>query len=667
MALEMRKTTCVMDCPDTCALDVRVHDGKVIQISGGTENPDTAGFICTKVSRFAQRLYHDDRLLYPLRRAGDKGSGTFTRISWDDAIGEIVARFSEVRDRWGGEAILPYHYGGSNGLLTDELIDHAFFARLGASRLAKTICAAPSGAVATGMYGKMAGVAFPDYPQAKCIIVWGANPKASNIHLVPYLRQAKENGAFIAVVDPMKNFSAREADLHLPIFPGSDLPVALAMIHFWAEQGLLDTAFLQNHTTGADKLLAAASTWNVAQAAEAARVPAQAIQELAERFAEATPAVIRCGWGVERNRNGGQALAAIMAIPALLGKFGVRGGGYTMSNSGAVPFKAASVTGDLRWQTRSINMTQLGQVLTGDLQPPIKAMIVYNCNPLATVPNQNLLLRGLARDDLFTVVFEQVMTDTAAYADILLPATTFLEHYDLRRGYGSYVIGGIAPVIRPLGEAKSNIEVFAALGRAFFGQVEPFNRSETELLAQISQNLPVENGPVNGTELAQGGVRPVKFAGENPVQFKTVFPRTGDGKANLAPACLGANPFSFEPVPVSKYPLALISPSTSKMISSTFGEFNYPELEMLIHPRDAARRRVANGDLVRVFNELGEVVCRARVSDRVRDGVVSMPKGAWRKSSANGMTSTALCPDTVNEVAGGACFNDARVEVEKAG
>ncbi len=665
MTTQIVRTTCTMDCPDTCGLEVTVTDGIIDRIRGTKDHPTTNGFICDKISRFDRRVYHEDRLLYPMRRTGPKGTGAFVRISWNEAIAEITTRFRSIIQQWGGEAILPYHYGGSNGLLGDSFLDNFYFATLGASRMAKTLCAAPSTEVAMGMYGRIPGVAFEDYPLAKCIILWGANPKASNIHLVPLLRQAKKTGAFIALVNPLQTFSSQEVDLHLPVFPGTDLPVALAMIRLWKEAGQLDLAFLDQHADGITPLLQQAEEWSVERAAAEARVKPHDIHTLAQVYAAATPAVIRSGWGVERNRNGGQALAAILAMPALLGKFGVRGGGYTMSNSGAAPLDTSKIFGSVPWQTRIINQTQLGAALTDTLRPPIKGLFVYNCNPAVTAPDQHAVLRGLTREDLFTVVFEQVLTDTAQYADILLPAVTFVEQYEIRRSYGSYVVGGAQPVISPRGEAKANEAVFAALGRAMGWQHEPFFWHTETCMQKVAETIKLDRQVADLSLLTNGGLQRYDFPGPTPIQFETVFPRTPDGKIHLTPAALGKSPFRYQPVKNEEYPLALISPSNTKMITSTLGEFNYPKLWLTIHPYDAAARQIVDGDIVRVWNELGEVVCWAKVSPRVREGVVSLPKGAWRKSSLNGFTSTALCPADINEVGGGACFNDARVEVEK--
>ncbi len=674
MATTVVSTTCTMDCPDACALQVTVTGGRIAKISGGTESsnghPNTNGYICDKIQRFDRRVYHADRLLYPMRRSGPKGSGRFTRITWDEAFSEIVARFQDVIARYGAEAILPYHYGGSNGMLGNGFLDSFFFARLGASQLARTLCAAPASEVSMGMYGKMPGVAYEDYPAAKCIIIWGANPKVANIHLMPYLRQAKRNGAFITSVNPVDNFSAQEIDLHIPVYPGADLPLALAMINYWRENGQLANDFLAAHTDGAETLLEEAARWPIERAAAAARVNASDIVTLARRYAELSPAVVRVGWGPERNLNGGQAIAAIMAMPALMGKFGLRGGGYTFSNSGAAKIDTKQIFGDVPWTTRTINMSRIGQVLMDDpgdrISPPIRAMFVYNVNPVATAPDQNRVIAGFSREEVFTVVHEQVMTDTCLYADILLPSVTFFEQYEIKRGYGSYIVVGVQPVIEPCGEARSNEQVFAELGRRMGFRDEPFTWDTETCMKKVAESFVMHGRPADPAPLFSGQAQTYDFPGKTPTQFGNAMPQNAERKAHLTPAGLGPHPYEYHPVESAEYPLALISPSNSKMISSTMGEFNYPELFVTLNPADAASRRILEGSLVRVFNELGEVVCRANLSERLRAGVAAIPKGAWRKSSRNGQTSNALSPAHVNVVAGGACYNDARVQVELA-
>ena len=683
--MKLVSTTCPMDCPDTCALEVEVEESggsagadRVVAIGGAADHPTTRGFICSKVSKFHQRLEHPDRLLHPMRRVGAKGEGRFETITWDDAVEEVTGRFRRIAEEWGPEAILPFNYGGSNGLLSDGFTDDLFFARLGASRIAKTLCAAPSTAVARGMYGAMPGVAHEDYARAEAIVIWGANPKVSHIHLVPFLKQARADGAFLAVVDPQRHFSEGEVDLHLPVRPGTDLPVALALIHRWHQEGRFDDDFLARRAVGLAPLLERAADWPLGRAAAEAGVPEADLARLADAWAGASPAVVRTGWGLERNRNGGQAMAAILAIPALLGKFGVRGGGYTMSNSGAAKLDKAAVLGDTRSASRVVNMTRLGAWIDPAREPegeppdpPVKALFVYNCNPLATVPDQASVEAGLAREDLYTVVFEQVMTDTAHYADLLLPAATFLEQWEIKKSYGSYVIGGIRPAVARRGEARPNVEVFAELGRAMGFGDEAFTWDEETAFERAAAHLTYNGRPVDVDALREGRwVRP-DFPGENPVMFDTVEPGTPDGKVHLTPDCLGPEPYAYQPVDEAMGPrgasLALVSPGSHRMITSTMGEYNFDELTVTLHPDDAARRGIESGDRVRVWNALGSVTCPARTSDTVRPGVAVMPKGAWRRTTPSGTTSTSLVPDHVNVVAGGACFNDARVEVARVG
>ena len=663
MPTAVKTTTCPLDCPDACALDVEVTDGRVTRIGAAAGSDYTAGFICGKVATSPKRLYHAERILHPLRRVGPRGEGGFERISWDEAIETIAGNLRAVAERWGGEAILPFHYGGSNGLLTDELLDFLFFSRLGASRLAKTICALPATEVARGMYGKMPGVAFSDYPHARAIVVWGANPRGSNIHLVPHLREARRRGAWVAQVDPRRTLAEDELDLHLPVLPGQDLPLALALIRRWHEHGQLDRRFLGEHADGLDPLLDQACEWPIERAARVCGIAPEAIVELADRLADSEPALVRCGWGPERNRNGAQAIAAILAIPSLLGKFGVRGGGYTLSNSGAVGFDRDAVIGPIDWRTRNLNMSQLGRLLDGDLDPPIKALFVYNANPAATVPDQRQVLRGLAREDLFTVVHDQVMTDTARLADIVLPAVTFLEGHDLRAGYGNYMLGGIVPVVEPAGEAISNMRLFSRLGRAMGFDDAAFRLSDDELLRRATAAVTLPGAETDVDRVAAGGQQTYGFDGAPPVQMKTSPPLTADGRIHLTPPVLGDAPYRWLP-PDDDWPLALVSPAGARLTNSTFGESNLRTLAITLHPDDAAGRGLAAGDRVRVRNQRGEVHCLLETSDALRPGVAAMPKGAWARSSINGLTATALCPDDGQVVGGAACFNDARVEVE---
>ena len=660
----MKATTiCPLDCPDGCSLEVTVEDGRIASIDGSHANPVTDGYICAKVRRFPERVYGPDRLTYPAIRKGPKGRASFQRVSWDEALATIAERLLETRREFGGEAILPYSYGGSNGMLTQDTSDATLFRRLGASRLARTVCAAPTGAANLAMYGKMPSVSYHDFAEARLIIIWGANPTASGLHLVPHIREAQRRGATLVVVDPRTTALARQADIHLTVRPGTDLPVALAIHRHLFEAGHADEAFLHSHAHGAEQLRERARAWTFERAAAEADVPVGTLRRVAELYASTRPAIIRCGYGQERNRNGGSASLAILALPAVGGKFGERGGGYMMSNSASWGITNTWM-GAAEPPTRTINMNQLGRVLL-EGHPPIKALFVYNSNPAVTTPDQRRVLRGLEREDLFTVVFEQVMTDTARYADVLLPNTTFLEAYDLVKSYGPWTLGLGRPVIEPIGESRCNADVFGELLDLAGLRDASDPRGELEEMLNVLGRLP---GTI-GEEVRDSGTAKPPFDGR-PIQFRDVYPRTSDQKIDLYPAALAneatAGLYVYQPDPATgEFPLALISPASEKTISSTLAEIPRPEVRLLMHRDDAVDRGIAEGDEIRVFNTLGEVRCKAALGGWIRRGTVSLPKGIWRKHTANGYTGTALVPDTLTDVGGGACFNDARVQVSR--
>ncbi|MGE0444131.1 MAG: molybdopterin-dependent oxidoreductase, partial [Vicinamibacterales bacterium] len=633
-------TACPLDCPDSCSLDVTVQDGRITAVDGSDANPVTGGFICAKVRRFPERIYGADRLLYPAVRKGPKGLGQFERVSWDDALALVAERMRDARERLGGEAILPFSYGGSNGILTQDTSDATLFRRLGASRLARTVCAAPTGAANLALYGKMPSVTYEDFPEAKLIILWGVNPSATGIHIIPYIRDAQRRGAALIVIDPRTTPLAKQADVHLAVKPGTDLPVALAIHRHLFESGGADTAFLAQHATGAERLREKARAWTFERAADVAGVSAEALASVAHLYAERSPALVRCGWGQERNRNGGSASMAILALPAVGGKFGVRGGGYAMSNSASWGITRPWIRAD-EPQTRTVNMNHLGRALTEYQDPPVSMLFVYNCNPAVTMPDQQRVLKGLERDDLFTVVFEQVMTDTARYADVILPNATFMEGYDLARSYGTLSLRLGQPVIEPVGESRSNADVFGELvDRVGLG--EPGDaRGDLEEMLGVLDALP---GTL-GQELRDHGVATPPWGGR-PVQFADVWPLTADRKVHLFPEALDAQApaglYAFQPDPATvDYPLALISPASERSISSTLAELPRPDVRLLMHPDDAATRGLTDGDAVRIFNALGEVRCNLQIGTWIRPGTVSLPKGLWRRHTANGYTGTS--------------------------
>jgi anaerobic selenocysteine-containing dehydrogenase len=664
------ESACPLDCPDACSLDVTVAGGRVVAVGGSEKNPVTHGFICAKVRRYPEHMYGEARILHPGIRTGKKGEGAFRRASWDEALGLVAERMKAVRDARGGEGILPVSYGGSNGYLSQDTTDARLFYRLGASRLLRTVCAAPTASAARGLYGKMPGIAYQDYASAKLVLVWGMNPSVSGIHLVPYIQEAQKRDARLVIVDPRRTRLAQGADLHLALRPGTDLPLALAMIRWLFAQGRADREFLARETHGSEELERRAQPWTIERAAAECGIPAADIETLARLYADASPAALRCGWGPERNRNGGSAIAAILALPAVAGKFGVRGGGYTLSNSGAwreIDGLAGAAASEP--STREVNMNRLGAALAEKGPGSVDLLFVYNANPLMTLPEQERIRAGLERQDLFTVVFDPVMTDTARYADVVLPAATFLERTELSRGYGAFVLQKADAVVAPAGEARPNHAVFAELchrtGVARPGEPESAEELSKAFLASSPRGSELTR------ELDRNGIA-FLAEGVAPVQFVDVFPRTSDRKIDLVPESLDREAphglYHYEPDPAgSRFPLALISPATDRTISSTLGELHRAAVPVTIHPDDALSRGLQDGDRVRVYNDLGSVRCRARVDPDVRPGVVFLPKGLWSHNTESGTTANALSPDTLTDLGGGACFNDARVEVERLG
>jgi anaerobic selenocysteine-containing dehydrogenase len=644
---------------------VTVRGGRVVKIDGSTENHITDGYICAKVRRFPERVYGDDRLLYPAVRRGAKGSGLFQRVSWDAALDLVASKMADARSGAGAETILPLCYGGSNGFLTQDYADAILFRRLGTSRLLRTVCAAPTGAANMGLYGKMASVSYEDYPDARMVIVWGVNPGVSGIHLMPFLKQARDNGAFLVVIDPRATTVARQADLHLAVRPGTDLAVALSIHRYLFEESQASQAFLDEHSRGASELREKAKPWTFERAAEESGITAGQLREVAERYARTSPALVKCGWGLERNRNGGSAAAAILALPAVAGKFGVRGGGYSMSNSASWGIERTWLA-DAEPPTRAINMNKIGRILTEPEGAPVNVLFVYNCNPVAILPDQRRVIRGFEREDLFTVVFDQVLTDTAAYADVVLPATTFLEHYDFAKGYGPVTLQLGKPVIDTVGESRSNTDVFMDLARRLDLTTDGDPEDDLDAMLSVLAHLPE---PV-ADDLRSNWKATHPPNGGRPVQFVDVFPNTPDRKVDLFPAALDKQApqglYGYQADPgTAEFPLALISPASDRTISSTLGELPRPEVQLEMNPADADARSIEDGDKIRVFNPLGEMHITAKLTHLVRPGTVSMPKGVWRRHTGNGYTSNALAPDSLSDLGGGACFNDARVDVAK--
>ncbi|MEX1024691.1 MAG: molybdopterin-dependent oxidoreductase [Planctomycetota bacterium] len=658
-APDVRSTYCTLDCPDTCGLLVTVEDGRVTRIQGDRRLPLTAGFVCEKVGSFAEQVESQERVRVPRLRRGAKGQGRFRDASWEEALELVATRLGAVAREHGGEAIVPLAYGGSNGLLTDGATDEILWRGLGASRVARTICAVPTTLAARHMYGGMRGVAFEDYERAGLIVLWGVNPAATGIHLVPILKRARERGAQLVVVDPRRTQLARRAELHVQLRPASDLALALGVARALFHGGHADEAFLAEHVAEVELFRERAERWTPDLVLERTGLRAATFDRFVELYATLDPAVIRAGWGLERNRHGGSAVCAVLALPAVAGKFRTRGGGYTLSQGGEWSF--AAPTDRPKARSRVINMNRIGRALV-DGEPPVRALFVYNMNPAMTVPDAERFRRGLEREDLFTVVLDPILTDTARYADVVLPATTFFEHRDLRKSYGTGALVRSLPVIEPVGDSRSNQAVFGALAErlGFVERAPTDDELEARLLAQY---------PGARTQLDEG--EPAwTTGGPAPAPFHDAFPPTPDGRVHLVPAALEAESryeelYTWVELPSdARFPLTLLSPAEATRISSTFGQRYREEVALALHADDLAARGLVEGDAVRVFNELGEVWTTVREGPHLMPGTVELPKGLWAHNTANGRTSNALVPDHLSDLGGGACFNDARVEVE---
>ena len=672
MATIERSSVCPLDCPDTCSLTVTVKDDRIVAIRGSDANPYTAGVLCAKVPAAYPAFVHGERRLRtPLKRTGPRGGRDFARISWDEALDAIHARFSAVIAAHGPQAILPLNYSGPHGLLAGGSMDLRFFHRLGATLLdRRPLCGGIRTEAYLGTFGPAPGMRPEQVEDARLVIAWGNNVTWSNLHLMPIINRARRQGARLVVVDPRRTPVARQADLHIALRPGTDVVLAWAVAADLERRNALARDFIARHVEGFEEFMALARLWTVPRAAEVCHVPEEQIRTLAEWYATISPAAISVGNGLERNQNGGSGIRAVFALPALAGKFGVRGGGVVNGAGYAFPKTPARLgRPDLvPPNTRTLNIIDIGaHLLNPDLAPPIKAVFIYNHNPVIVHPDQNRLRRGLAREDLFIVGADVAMTDSMRYSDIVLPAASHFEHPEIFAAYGQHWLQRADRVIPPQGEALPNTEMFRRLA-ARFGFDDPiFHASDAELMDDALDPADARLGGFRPSQVPTDRALAMTADGEEFVLFRNVHPATASGKIELASPYLenkyGARLPSWRPVD-SRYPLVLISPASDKLITSTFGGVNgraaFP-LEM--HPEDAAARGLRDGARVRVWNDLGEVRLTVRVTDTVPRGVVCTLKGAWLDSSDNGQTISALCPAHHGDVSEGACFNDARVEV----
>ena len=679
---EVRKSVCALDCPDACSVLVTVEDGRATRLRGNPEHPVTRGFLCGKVARYLEREYAPGRLLHPLRRCGDKGAGRFAQVTWDEALDEIAARLKAVAAEFGPEAILPYSYAGTMGFLQGAGMDRRFFHRLGASRLDRTICSAAGSAGLIEALGFRYGTEPEQFRHAKLILAWGANVLGTNVHLWPFIVEARRNGAKFYTIDPRRNRTGAAADKHFFINPGSDTALALGMMHVITGEKLFDADYIARHTAGFAELAERVKEYPPARAAALTGIAPEEIVALAREYATTRPAVIRLNLGVQRSERGGMAVRAIALLPVLTGSWKEVGGGLQLSTSQAFHMNRAGLERpDLQFralgrEARLLNMSLLGRALNEVQAPPVKALVVYNSNPAAVVPNQNAVRRGLLRDDLFTVVLEQFQNDTADYADFVLPATTFLEHTDVYLAYGHYYLQLARPALAPPGEARSNVAVFRSLAARMGFDDACFGDSEDDMIRALLES---EHAFVRGItleELERDHFVRLRVApnGAPFLPFANGGFGTASGKCEFRAGSLDYVPPVEsrwgDPGLRARFPLELISPKHDDSMNSTFGnrtENDFATSVLHMDVADAAARGIASGDQVRVYNDRGACLLRAQVDGAVRPGVVCAPSVRWAKSAPDRRSVNALTSERLTDLGGGPTFYSCLVEVEKSG
>ncbi|HTP87184.1 MAG TPA: molybdopterin-dependent oxidoreductase [Bryobacteraceae bacterium] len=675
--MTVRHSVCALDCPDTCSLLINVENGVGSRLRGDPDHPVTRGFLCGKVARYLEREYSPDRLLYPRRRVGAKGEGRFERISWDEALDTIAARLRAAAAEFGPESVLPYSYAGTMGLLNGSGMDRRFFHRLGASRLERTICSEAGCAGLTASTGFRYGTEPEQIVNAKLIVAWGANILGTNVHYWPFVVEARRRGAKFYVIDPVVNRTGRAADKVFAINPGSDMALALGLMHVIFAEGLADSEYVAAHTTGAEELGEHVRAYTPDRVEALTGIPREDVAALAREYATTRPAYIRLNYGVQRSERGGRAVQAIAYLPALTGSWKDVGGGLTLStsqafrlNKNALGMPELQFASPLRREARAVNMSELGRALTALDDPPVKALVVYNSNPASIAPNQNLVRRGLRREDLFTVVLEQFLTDTAKHADIVLPVTTFLEHTDLYLAYGHYYLQLARPALPAAGEAKPNVEVFRLLAQRLGFDEPGFRASEDDMIrALLASDHPFLQGitleQLDREHFVRLNVSP---AGEPYLPFAHGGFGTDSGKCEFRPAELEyVPPIESRHGPAelrTRYPLELVSSKNDDSMNSTFGNRADTDRQtsvLWMDLSDAEARGIRTGDAVRVFNDRGEVVLKAEVDGKVRSGVVRAPSVRW------GQGINVLTSDRLTDIGGGAVFYSCLVQVEKCG
>ena len=671
---------CPHDCPDTCSLVTTVENGKAIRVQGNPKHPMTDGVLCTKVSRYTERTYHPDRILHPLKRNGPKGSGQFAPVSWDEALNDIAKRLGAIAAK-DPQAILPYSYAGTMGQVQGEAMAMRFFHKLGASLLDRTICSSAGSEALAYTFGSKMGMRVEFFAESKLIIIWGSNSIGSNLHFWRIAQEAKRNGAKLICIDPRKSETAEKCHEHIALRPGTDAALALALMHVLIQNDWLDHDYIAQHTLGWDALRARALQWTPERAAQVCGITPEQIESLARDWATTKPAAIRLNYGMQRVKGGGNAVRAIACLPALTGAWRHRAGGLLLANSGNFPVQRAALQRpDLlaEREPRTINMSTIGSALMQPASeafgPHIQALVVYNSNPVAVAPQSGQVIEGFAREDLFTVVLEHFQTDTADYADYILPATTQLEHWDIHSTYGHTDILLNRPAIAPMGESKTNTDIFRALAKRM-GFADPCFEEDDETLCRMAF-APTQDMD----ELFKKGFTHLKSPNGQPLPdapfAEGAFP-SPSGKcefysqrlADMGQDGLPDYIANYEvPQSNSEFPLAMISPPARNFLNSSFVNLQSlrdietePVLEM--HPEDAQARGIQDGDVIRVFNQRGTYQCKAQLNDRARLGVVNGLGIWWRKLGLNGTNVNELTSQNLTDIGRAPVFYDCCVEV----
>jgi len=684
IARNIVKAACPHDCPDTCGMHISVENGVAVKVEGAKDMPFTQGTLCTKVARYLDRTYSKDRVLHPLKRVGAKGEGKFERISWDEALSTIAAKFKAIA-AVDPQAILPCSYAGTMGLAQYASMDRRFFHKLGATLLDRTLCSSAGKAGLKITLGAGVGMDPERFVEAKLILIWGSNPIVSNLHLWSRVQEAKRRGAKVIAIDPYRSLTAAKCDQHLAPLPGTDAALALGMMHVIINEDLYDADYVERYTLGFKQLKERVRDYPPEKAAGICGIRAEEIVALAREYARTKPAAIRLNYGMQRHSGGGMAVRTITCLPALTGHWRDAAGGVLLSTGDWYGLNHALLErADLiPNRPRTLNQSALGDALTA-ADPPVRAIYVYNNNPVAVCPDSQKVIAGFRREDLFTVVHEIFLTDTTDYADIVLPATTQLEHHDVHKSYGHLYVLANSPAIAPVGEAKPNSEVFRLLAARMGFTEDCFSDSDEDLCRQALASTQPRMAGIEWEALKARGWQRLNVPAHFAPFAQGNFP-TPSGKCEFwsqTAADLGLDPLPAYVAPresaqsapqlAKKYPLAFISPPARNFLNSSFANLPFALKEagepyLDVHPQDAAVRGISEGDAVRIYNDRGSFAAKARVSDRARPGVVAALSVWWKKLSPDGRNANEVTSQAIADMGGAATYYDCLVEIERAG